>query len=68
MAELELVCIASTYSSRIMMISLMLSLGIGGHNIGPQDIVCVAELVVAITQGHFTRPEELNVRWQARFN
>ena len=38
----------------------------GGHNIGPEDIVCVAESVVAITQGNFTRPEELDVCWQAR--
>jgi len=38
----------------------------GGHNIGPEDIVCVAESVVAITQGRFTRPEELDVCWQAR--
>lgn len=35
--------------------------------IGPEDIVCVAESVVAITQGHFTRPEELKPSWQARF-
>ena len=35
--------------------------------IGPEDIVCVAESVVAITQGHFTRPEELKPTWQARF-
>lgn len=38
----------------------------GGHLIGPEDIVCVAESVVAITQGHFTRPEELKPSWQAR--
>lgn len=38
----------------------------GGHNIGPEDIVCVAESVVAITQGHFTRPEDLTPSWQAR--
>ena len=38
-----------------------------GDKIGPEDIVCVAESVVAITQGHFTRPEELKPTWQARF-
>ncbi|MDY3974323.1 MAG: coenzyme F420-0:L-glutamate ligase, partial [Veillonella caviae] len=37
-----------------------------GDIIGPEDIVCVAESVVAITQGHFTRPEELTLSWQAR--
>ena len=30
-----------------------------GQDIGPEDIVCVAESVVAITQGAVTRPEEL---------
>jgi len=39
----------------------------GGQDIGPEDIVCVAESVVAITQGHFTRPEDLKLSWQARF-
>jgi hypothetical protein len=29
------------------------------HDVGPDDIVCVAESVVAITQGRITRPEEL---------
>lgn len=38
-----------------------------GPQIGPEDIVCVAESVVAITQGRFTRPEELDISWQARF-
>ncbi|MDY3983748.1 MAG: coenzyme F420-0:L-glutamate ligase [Veillonellaceae bacterium] len=38
-----------------------------GQDIGPEDIVCVAESVVAITQGHFTRPEELKPSWKARF-
>lgn len=38
----------------------------GGDQIGPEDIVCVAESVVAITQGRFTRPEELTPSWQAR--
>ncbi|MCF0156378.1 MAG: coenzyme F420-0:L-glutamate ligase, partial [Veillonella sp.] len=37
----------------------------GGDQIGPEDIVCVAESVVAITQGALTRPEELNPCWQA---
>lgn len=37
-----------------------------GKDIGPEDIVCVAESVVAITQGHITRPEELRPTWQAR--
>ncbi len=34
--------------------------------IGPEDIVCVAESVVAITQGRMTRPEDLTPSWQAR--
>lgn len=38
----------------------------GHHLIGPEDIVCVAETVVAITQGRYTRPEELHPSWQAR--
>lgn len=38
----------------------------GHHLIGPDDIVCVAETVVAITQGRYTRPEELRPTWQAR--
>lgn len=38
----------------------------GGDNIGPEDLVCVAESVVAITQGRLTRPEELKPSWQAR--
>lgn len=38
----------------------------GGDDIGPEDIVCVAETVVAITQGRVTRPEELKPTWQAR--
>ena len=37
-----------------------------GQDIGPEDIVCVAESVVAITQGRITRPEELHPTWQAR--
>lgn len=38
----------------------------GGDDIGSEDIVCVAETVVAITQGRVTRPEELKPSWQAR--
>lgn len=38
----------------------------GGNLIGPEDIVCVAESVVAITQSRLTRPEELKPSWQAR--
>ena len=34
--------------------------------IGPEDLLCVAESVVAITQRRFTRPEELTPSWQAR--
>ena len=32
---------------------------------GADDLVCVAESVVAITQHRFTRPEELTPSWQA---
>lgn len=39
----------------------------GGSLIGPEDIVCVAETVVAITQNRVTRPEDLKPTWQARF-
>ncbi len=38
----------------------------GADSIGPDDIVCVAESVVAITQGRIVRPEELTPSWQAR--
>ncbi|WP_301859148.1 coenzyme F420-0:L-glutamate ligase [uncultured Megasphaera sp.] len=34
--------------------------------VGPDDIVCTAESVVAITQHRYTRPEELTPSWQAR--
>ena len=34
--------------------------------VGPDDIVTVAESVVAITQNHIVRPEELTLTWQAR--
>lgn len=35
-------------------------------DIGPYDVVSVAESVVAITQGRFVRPEELTPSWLAR--
>ena len=35
-------------------------------DVGPDDIVCSAESVVAITQRRYTRPEELTPSWQAR--
>ena len=38
----------------------------GHFLIGPHDVVCVAESVVAITQGRYVRPEDLKVSWQAR--
>ena len=65
MAELELV----TVPTRILtekddIVEAIVEFG--GQNIGPKDIVCVAESVVAITQGHMTRPEELKPSWQAR--
>lgn len=31
------------------------------------DVVCVAESVVAITQGNVVRPEDLKYSWQAKF-
>ena len=34
--------------------------------VGPDDIVCTAESVVAITQRRYTRPEELTPCWQCR--
>lgn len=37
------------------------------NKVGPDDIVTVAESVVAITQNHLVRPEELTLSWQARF-
>ena len=36
------------------------------HVVGPDDLVCTAESVVAITQHRYTRPEELTPSWQAR--
>jgi len=65
MAELELVCVPTRIlTDNDDIVDAIVEFG--GHNIGPEDIVCVAESVVAITQGRFTRPEELNVCWQAR--
>lgn len=37
-----------------------------GPNVGPGDIVSVAESVVAITQGRFSRPEDLHPGFWAR--
>ncbi len=37
-----------------------------GSNIGPDDVVSVAESVVAITQGRYKRPEEMNPGFWAR--
>ena len=36
------------------------------NDVGPDDVVCVAESVVAITQGRLTRPEDLQVCFLAR--
>jgi len=36
------------------------------QNIGPHDIVSVAESVVAITQGRLVRPEEMKVCFLAK--
>lgn len=36
-------------------------------NVGPDDIVCCAESVVAITQGRFVRPEDLKITRVAQF-
>jgi len=35
-------------------------------DVGPDDVICVAESVVAITQGRITRPEDLKVCFLAR--
>lgn len=65
MAELELVCVPTRIlTDNDDIVDAIIEFG--GHNIGPEDIVCVAESVVAITQGHFTRPEDLKPTWQAR--
>ncbi|MBQ9377438.1 MAG: F420-0:Gamma-glutamyl ligase [Schwartzia sp.] len=37
------------------------------EKVGPDDVVSVAESVVAITQNHIVRPEDLELTWQARF-
>ena len=56
MAELELVCVPTRIlTDNDDIVDAIVEFG--GHNIGPEDIVCVAESVVAITQGRFTRPE-----------
>ena len=56
MAELELVCVPTRIlTDNDDIVDAIVEYG--GHNIGPEDIVCVAESVVAITQGNFTRPE-----------
>ena len=38
----------------------------GGDKIGPRDVVCAAESVVAITQGRYKRSEELHPGWFAK--
>jgi len=38
-----------------------------GPNVGPDDVVSVAESVVAITQDNVVRPEELEYSWAACF-
>lgn len=38
----------------------------GGDKIGPQDVVCTAESVVAITQGGAVRPESLKISFAAK--
>ena len=35
--------------------------------IGPDDVVSVAESVVAVTQNNVIRPEEIEYSWQAKF-
>ena len=52
MAELELVCSQHVFL-QIMMTSWMLSLNLAVIILDPEDIVCVAESVVAITQRSF---------------
>lgn len=36
------------------------------QNLGPDDVISVAESVVAITQGRMVRPEELNISFMAK--
>ncbi len=38
-----------------------------GSQVTADDLVCCAESVVAVTQGRFVRPEELEICWQAKF-
>ena len=38
----------------------------GGSMIGPRDVVCVAESVVAITQNRAIRPETLKIGFAAK--
>ena len=38
----------------------------GGDKIGPRDVVCVAESVVAITQNRAIRPETLKISFAAK--
>lgn len=65
MAELELIPVRTRILTERDDIADAIS-EYAGHVIGPEDIVCVAESVVAITQGMITRPEELKPTWQAR--
>lgn len=37
------------------------------ENLGENDVISVAESVVAITQGRIVRPEELDISWMAWF-
>ena len=37
------------------------------NNVGPDDVVTVAESVVAITQGNIVRPDEMEITYLARF-
>ena len=38
-----------------------------GSQVTADDLVCCAESVVAVTQGRFVRPEELEICWLAKF-
>ena len=37
------------------------------EQVGPDDMISVAETVVAVTQGNIVRPEELTYSWAAKF-
>ena len=37
------------------------------EQVGPDDVISVAETVVAVTQGNIVRPEELTYSWAAKF-